>query len=68
MDKPEEEKIVLDDISFDDMLGDGLTTEAPTEVPEVEEKPEQEEPADNELDNDAADKVEEEEYNNKKEE
>ena len=61
MDKPEEEKIVLDDISFDDMLGDGLTTEAPVEAPEVEEKPEQEEPADNELDNDAADKVEAEE-------
>ena len=68
MDKPEEEKIVLDDISFDDMIGDGLTTEAPVEAPEIEEKPEQEEPANNELDNDAADKVEAEEEEVEKEE
>ena len=61
MNKPEEEKIALDDISFDDMLDGGVATEAPVEVPEVEEKPKDEEPVSDELDNDAADKADVEE-------
>jgi hypothetical protein len=67
MDKPEEEKIAFDDISFDDMLDGGVETEAPVEVPEVEEKPKDEAPASDELDNDAADKVDEEETVEKEE-
>ena len=36
MNNPEEDKLALDDISFDDMLGDGLATESPVETPEIE--------------------------------
>lgn len=56
---PDEEKIVLDDISFDDVIGDGITVgdENIEPIDDVKEK-EPETPASEELDDDADDKQE----------
>lgn len=53
----EEDKIVLDDISFDDMLDEGVSVESPVEAPDLDVR-EEESPAEEELNTDAENKSE----------